>query len=73
MRTPHPQAVVPAVSRARLITGAVNWCGLYTLYLKEVWRFLKVPAQTLVGPAATTLLFLADSHRLIASGYRLKP
>ena len=42
-----------------LITGAVNWYGLWTLYLKEVWRFLKVPAQTLVAPAATTLLFLA--------------
>ena len=59
MSTPHPQTIVPAVSGVHLITGAVNWYGLYTLYLKEAWRFLKVPAQTLIGPVATTLLFLA--------------
>ncbi len=44
---------------AHLITGPVNWYGLYTLYLKEVRRFLKVPAQALIAPTATTLLFLA--------------
>ncbi len=35
-----------------------NRTGLVTLYLKEVRRFLKVAAQTVVGPAITTLLFL---------------
>ncbi len=44
---------------AHLITGPVNWYGLWTLYLKEVRRFLKVPAQTVVAPAATALLMLA--------------
>ena len=39
--------------------GPVNWLGLWTLYLKEVRRFFKVPAQTVVAPVATTLLFLA--------------
>ena len=44
---------------ARRRIGAVNWIGLWTLYAKEVRRFLKVPAQTVLAPTATTLLFLA--------------
>ena len=36
-----------------------NWLGLWTLYMREVRRFLKVYTQTLVAPAVTTLLFLA--------------
>ncbi len=36
----------------------VNWCGLKTLYLKEVRRFFKVQLQTVWAPAVTTLLFL---------------
>lgn len=39
--------------------GAVNWLGLWTLYAKEVHRFLKVMTQTLLAPVVTTLLFLA--------------
>jgi len=39
--------------------GAVNWRGLWTLYTKEVRRFLNVFTQTLVAPMVTTLLFLA--------------
>ena len=39
--------------------GAVNWLGLWTLYLREVRRFLKVWLQTIAAPAVTTLLFLA--------------
>ncbi|MBC8339665.1 MAG: ABC transporter permease [Rhodospirillales bacterium] len=39
--------------------GAVNWIGLWTLYLREVRRFLKVYTQTLAAPVVTTLLFLA--------------
>ena len=39
--------------------GAVNWRGLWTLYMKEVRRFLNVFTQTLVAPMVTTLLFLA--------------
>jgi ABC-2 type transport system permease protein len=35
-----------------------NLLGFWTLYLKEVRRFLKVSAQTVTGPAVTTLLFL---------------
>ena len=38
--------------------GAVNWLGLWTLYQKEVLRFLKVGAQTVLAPIITTLLYL---------------
>ncbi|MEK7246489.1 MAG: multidrug ABC transporter permease, partial [Pseudomonadota bacterium] len=36
-----------------------NWIGVWTLYEREVRRFGKVYAQTLVAPVVTTLLFLA--------------
>ena len=39
------------------ITG-VNRVGLWSLYIKEVRRFLKVHMQTIWAPAVTTLLFL---------------
>ena len=38
--------------------GAVNWVGLWTLYKREVGRFLKVWMQTLFAPVVTTLLFM---------------
>ena len=37
--------------------GYVNWIGFYTLYLKEVQRFLKVWQQTVISPIVTLLLF----------------
>ena len=40
-----------------VITG-INRIGLYSLYIKEVRRFLKVQTQTIWAPAVTTLLFL---------------
>ncbi|MEO0589966.1 MAG: ABC transporter permease [Pseudomonadota bacterium] len=36
----------------------VNRIGLWSLYMKEVRRFLKVQTQTIWAPAVTTLLFL---------------
>lgn len=39
--------------------GAINGRGLWTLYQKEVRRFLNVYTQTLMAPMVTTLLFLA--------------
>ncbi len=39
--------------------GPVNWLGFWTLYCKEVRRFMKVYTQTLLAPLATTLLYLA--------------
>jgi len=38
--------------------GAVNWVGLWTLYMRESRRFMKVWAQTLAAPAVTTILFM---------------
>ncbi|OGT19882.1 MAG: metal-dependent hydrolase [Gammaproteobacteria bacterium RBG_16_57_12] len=35
-----------------------NTIGFYTLFTKEVWRFLKVITQTILTPAVTTLLYL---------------
>lgn len=39
--------------------GTVNWVGLWTLYAREVRRFLKVFVQTVAAPVVTTLLFYA--------------
>jgi ABC-2 type transport system permease protein len=33
--------------------------GVWTLYLREVRRFMKIPGQTVVAPAITTMLFMA--------------
>lgn len=38
--------------------GRVNWIGLWTLYRKEVRRFMKVAFQTVFAPIITTLLYL---------------
>ena len=39
--------------------GALNWLGVRTHITKEIHRFFKVGLQTLLAPAATTLMFLA--------------
>jgi ABC-2 type transport system permease protein len=39
--------------------GDLNLLGLWTLYVKEVRRFLKVLTQTVLAPMMTTLMFLA--------------
>ncbi len=38
--------------------SGINRLGLWTLYMKEVRRFIKVQTQTIWAPAITTLLFL---------------
>ncbi len=38
--------------------GYINWLGFYTLYKKEILRFLKVMIQTIISPLVTALLFL---------------
>jgi ABC-2 type transport system permease protein len=38
---------------------APNWIGVWTLYLREVRRFMKVYLQTVLAPIVTMLLFLA--------------
>lgn len=44
--------------RGEAVFTGVNWLGLWSLYLKEVRRFMKVQTQTIWAPAVTTLLFL---------------
>ena len=41
------------------VISSVNWLGMWTLYRREVWRYMKVWNQTLIAPVVTTLLFLA--------------
>ena len=38
--------------------GPINWIGFWTLYKKEVLRFLIVAIQTVISPLVTSLLFL---------------
>jgi len=54
--TPPPDG--PAAVGPRPM-GVVNWLGLWTLYRKELQRFLKVLSQSLLAPIVTTLLFLS--------------
>ena len=38
--------------------GLINWIGFWTLYKKEVLRFMIVAVQTVISPIVTSLLFL---------------
>ena len=38
--------------------GAINWLGFWTLYAREVRRFLSVYTQTILAPVATSILFM---------------
>ncbi len=50
--------------------GRFNGRGLWTLYTKEVRRFLNVFTQTLIAPVVTTLLFLAIFSLALGGGNR---
>lgn len=54
-----PSALPPLDLAPPRQMGAVNWRGLWELYLKEVRRFIKVWLQTIAAPMVTSLLFLA--------------
>lgn len=59
---PLAEARLPTRTPGRLgprPVGLINLRGLWTLYLKEVQRFLNVFTQTVLAPVVTTLLFLA--------------
>lgn len=49
----------PVTKSGRAPIGLVNWLGLWTLCAKEIRRFMKIPAQTIIAPTVTTLVFLA--------------
>lgn len=57
--TPQTSTPQPLELVAPRQMGAVNWRGLWELYLKEVRRFIKVWLQTIAAPMVTSLLFLA--------------
>ena len=44
--------------RGEPLIAGINRIGLWSLYVKEVRRFLKVQTQTIWGPAVSTILFL---------------
>lgn len=44
--------------RGEPVIHGINRIGLWSLYIKEVRRFLKVQTQTVWAPAVTTVLFL---------------
>ena len=39
--------------------GRINWVGFWTLYQREVQRFLNIHLQTITAPVVTSLLFLS--------------
>ncbi|NIR58422.1 MAG: ABC transporter permease [Gammaproteobacteria bacterium] len=43
----------------------VNWRGLYTLFIKETLRFVKVTVQTLLTPIVTALLYLVVFYQVL--------
>ncbi len=48
--------------------GLINWIGFYSLYVKEVSRFLIVWAQTLLSPLVSSLLFLSVLTLALGNG-----
>lgn len=48
--------------------GMINGLGLWTLYKKEVRRFLKVTTQTVLAPVATTLLYMTVFSVALGAG-----
>jgi ABC-2 type transport system permease protein len=69
MDTVRPRVATTPVPRE---FGPVNWRGVYTLYRRETVRFYRYAWETLVGPAITTLLFLAVFH-LALGGEDVRP
>lgn len=56
-QAPTPGTLPGGLSYAERRIGRVNWLGVWTLYCKEVQRFLKVVLQTVLAPAVTAVLF----------------
>ena len=52
------------------VIAGINRIGLWSLYIKEVRRFLKVQTQTIWAPAVTTLLFLVIFSVALGRGGR---
>ena len=48
--------------------GYVNWIGFWTLFKKEVLRFLIVWIQTIISPLISSLLFLMVLSLALGNG-----
>ncbi len=55
MRDMAAPGVTPPLPRQY---AGVNWLGFWTLYLKEVRRFTKIPMQTVLAPLMMSLLYM---------------
>jgi len=51
----------------------INWRGLYTLFIKEVWRFWKVATQTVLAPVLNVLLYLVVFSSALAKHLEIYP
>ncbi len=55
----HAETFLTNVTPARTRSfGAVNWLGLWTLYKKEVGRFMRILPQTLLAPVVSNVLYM---------------
>lgn len=54
-----------------IVIGRINGIGLFTLYRREVMRFLKIFGQTIAAPVVTTWLFMTVF--VVAIGDRINP
>jgi ABC-2 type transport system permease protein len=50
-----------------------NLYGLYILFAREVWRFMKVSIQTILTPVITVLLYLLIFSSVISSSREMLP
>ena len=55
MRDMAAPGVTPPLPRQY---AGVNWLGFWTLYMKEVRRFTKIPMQTVLAPLMMSLLYM---------------
>lgn len=51
----------------------MNWQGMYTLFAKEVWRFMKVVVQTVFTPVLTALLYLVVFASVLSEHVQVYP
>src|SRR3546814_17040834 len=58
MAAVHDPSLAPNPPAPRRVHG-VNWIGVWTLYRKEVWRFINVITKTVAEPVVHQLMFLA--------------
>jgi ABC-2 type transport system permease protein len=69
---PTPQAALSSiVTSFPLAARGINWRGMWTLYEREVLRFLGMRTETVAAPVVTTLLFLAVFTMALGRGNSL--